>query len=98
MAISSGRCSRGTLSRNCSRIARRSGSSDGSATGMVDSSTHLARASPAKQLTLGGQGCQPVTNDAKVRAGGGTMPAHLDHLILMVNDRDQSIDFYTRIL
>jgi catechol 2,3-dioxygenase-like lactoylglutathione lyase family enzyme len=26
------------------------------------------------------------------------MPGHLDHLILMVNDAQQSIDFYTRIL
>src|SRR5262249_31494127 len=27
-----------------------------------------------------------------------SMPVHLDHLILAVDDRDQSIDFYTRIL
>lgn len=26
------------------------------------------------------------------------MPAHLDHLILAVNDAQQSVDFYTRIL
>lgn len=26
------------------------------------------------------------------------MPLHLDHLILPVNDRDRSVDFYTRIL
>ncbi len=26
------------------------------------------------------------------------MPLHLDHMILAVNDRDKSIDFYTRIL
>lgn len=26
------------------------------------------------------------------------MPTQLDHLILMVNDRDSSIEFYTRIL
>ena len=26
------------------------------------------------------------------------MPTQLDHLILMVNDRDKSIEFYTRIL
>ena len=26
------------------------------------------------------------------------MPAQLDHLILTVNDRDKSIDFYTRVL
>src|SRR5206468_11465410 len=32
------------------------------------------------------------------RPGGRAMAARLDHLILMVNDQQQSVEFYTRVL